>query len=712
MLITHTIGGQLQFADQFNDQNLFQATGNYAYANTVRFNNTGFVTPSFDPLLGCPLQAQAAAGCVAKEPLGYMSVSNGVYTCYDGQPGTTTSPNPDFGQPVPCISGAARSNAYLGPGGVAGPNTPAGKAGAIWGTLWNGNASGTYNTVKPQFWNVSASDEFRPNDKWLFNVALRYDDFDYGLANTNTPQNQFYGQELQKYACWNGTNVAVNPLGPGVFPPPNPILTTVCPAGYFHPGAAFSIASPPNYNIYYWSPRYSATYTASPDTVWRFSGGRYVEPPLTAAVQYQNLSGNALSLWANFLGNGFTSPFHALPGETSAQYDVSLERHIRGTDMSFKLSPFYGLTSNWEQQSFIGAGFVTQIPVGRYQNYGLEAALSKGDFNRNGLSGQLSFTYTHAYTQYQSGIVPNQISTLNQLIGAYNKLTKSGGGAACYQGGVAAPCNSPPKPCAFNSTATCTAIANPYYNDAPQGMQDVNGWYPGTIYQLQPSLGPGYAVYAQGYASPYVTGLILNYRKNKLAVTPSFQVLAGTNYGSPEDVAGLDPRVCTTNQGTTKVATTNNPLDCDYRTSQGPGAALPFGYLYIPNPSSGSFSKIGQYQEPNIAVGNLQVSYDLSNKIKLQATMTNIFHTCWGGSTGPWSSLYSPGSVYCGYNSNSGYVGTTPGKGWFNGASPQDTKANGVAAYPWQTSPYIPGTGNGLGGYFPFSAYFSAQIKI
>ncbi|HEY9085663.1 MAG TPA: carboxypeptidase regulatory-like domain-containing protein, partial [Candidatus Tyrphobacter sp.] len=40
-LITHTGGGSVTFADQFNDQNLVQLTANYITATTSRWNNTG-----------------------------------------------------------------------------------------------------------------------------------------------------------------------------------------------------------------------------------------------------------------------------------------------------------------------------------------------------------------------------------------------------------------------------------------------------------------------------------------------------------------------------------------------------------------------------------------------------------------------------------------------------------------------------------------------
>ena len=572
-------------------------------------------------------------------------------------------------------------------------------------------------------------DEFRPNDKLLINFGLRYDNYNYVLPNTNTPANSFYAQIIHNYLCWSPTlGTAISPLAPGAFPPPAPVYGVPnaspsaggCPTGY-KAGAPFSVGSPNNYDIFYWSPRYSVTYTESPDTVWRFSGGRYAEPPLTAAVQYENLSGNAQTLWANFTENGFYSPFHAIPGETSAQYDLSYERHMRGTDWSLKITPFYSQTSNWEQQSFIGQGFVTQIPVGMYQSYGAEMALTKGDFSRNGLSGQLAFTYTNAHTQYQSGIVPNQIAVMNKLIMNYNCITAAGfaqsksacealqysAPSKCYEAGVAASCSAAP---IVNSTGTvvATPVLNPYYNAAPQGLENVNGQYPGSEFQLLPGLGPAYGVFAQGFASPYVGTLILNWRSNKLAITPSIQVQAGTAYGSPMDSTGVDPRVCELNQGFTGTATTNSKLTCDYRSIIGPGVATSYGYLYVPNPLTHAFATIGQYTEPTLATGNIQISYDATPKIKLLATLTNIFNTCWGGSSTPWSTAYSPSPHICGYNTN----GVDYVSNFYNGSGPYDKKANGVAPLQWENYPLVPGIGNGAGTFLPFNAYFQAQIKI
>ncbi|MBV8722533.1 MAG: TonB-dependent receptor, partial [Candidatus Eremiobacteraeota bacterium] len=81
-LMTHTLGGALDFNDQVDDQNLVGASYNYTQASVIRFNNSS--------ALGAPL---AGFGQGAPTPIGYMA--NG--TCYD----------PTTGQPVPCLSSTA-----------------------------------------------------------------------------------------------------------------------------------------------------------------------------------------------------------------------------------------------------------------------------------------------------------------------------------------------------------------------------------------------------------------------------------------------------------------------------------------------------------------------------------------------------------------------------------------------------------------------------
>ncbi len=749
-LITHTNGAELQFADQLNAKNLVQLTGNYTSASVVRFNNTGF----------------AAAGT---SPIGVISQANGQYTCWDERttlPGATkgsTIPNPAYDTQTPCYGSAYKSSAAAGIVSskynyAIGPNGQA--AGASWDTLWDTEASGTYNTVKPRFSFVSLTDEFRPTDKLLISGGLRYENYTYGLANSsNSAANNFYAQIVSNYSCWApGYGVASSPLPPGV-PPPAPIqyvngdcnaglaakgvsipsgVTFVHPNGQAQDGVTavpnFTASSPSSYPESFYSLRLSGTYTQSPDTVWRVSGGRFTEPPISASVQYLYSSGAANTLWSNFENLGFFSPFHNIPSQSASQYDVSLERHIRGTDVSFKLSPFYNFTNGYQADAFIGQGFVTQVPIGNFRSYGLEASLTKGDFNRDGLSGQVALTYANAKMQYKSefgGQLPNGVAGINNAIDGFNALTKAGGGSPCY---AAAKFDSSGNlaPGAGTNCSGATDILNPYYNSAAASHLDPNGWYPAATYALQPGVNtnPGY------YDSPWVGSIVLNYRKAKFAITPSVQFTEGTSYGSPYDVQGYDPRLCAYNSSQpaaaadangnpahTAITTAGtNPQQCDYLALNGVTAS-PVGYLYIPNPQTNSFATLGAFREPNIITGNLQMSYDVSPRVSTTLTLANVFHRCFGGTKTPWSSAYAPGSAICGYGANSLYVGNYQnGAGQLTAGNPStyDPAANGgVSVYPWQLQSYAPRTGspaaNGAAGAqlpLPFNAYFEVQIKL
>ncbi len=489
------------------------------------------------------------------------------------------------------------------------------KAGATWDSLWSGNASGSYNTVRPQFTNFSLSDQFRPNDKLLINAAIRYDDFTYQLPDSLTAADSFYANMSANYTCVQASTnqVLTQQLPPGVPPPANAeyvvgdcnaavnqIRGTTGSKGWVHPNGktqdgvaapTFTAASPSSYPLNYWEPRFSATYTLSPDTVIRASAGRYTAPPISASVQYLAATGDNRSVWNNTMNLGFYSPFHPIPGISSGQYDLSLEQHFRGTDMSMKISPFYTWVSNWQQQTFIGSNFVTQVPVGVNRIEGAEFQFNKGDFMRNGLSGQLAFTYTSSKVLFQpvglstGGIVPNELNVLNQVIGQYNLLTKAGGGSPCYRNGIGVSCNA--KPITVGSV-TYDTILNPYYNQPSQGMLNTGGWYNPFSTAVAPSLNGGVA----SYISPIVSSLLLNYRHDKLAVTPSFSFQTGGYYGSPLDTNGLDPRTCVGNSGATgitKVSPKTNPLQCNYLTANAPGLST-FGYLYVPNPQTGQFA--------------------------------------------------------------------------------------------------------------------------
>ncbi len=722
-LLTHTAGGELQIADQLNPKHLLTLTGNYTTANVVRFNNTGFVGPS--------------------QPVGLISLGGiGGFTCYDSRPTDTA---PVFGSPIACVN--THANVTAGAGTFVGttPNAanPA-PAGTFWTNKWDGDVRGSYNTVKPQFTFVSLTDQWRPSDRWLVNAGARFENFTYVLPNSVTPATAFYSALLANYACVDPATglPAIQTLAPGQPPPPQLLYTnnttatrgTITPlpcsslgprfSSYIHPcvGSAwcgnnaafnFTAASPNKYPQQFWSARVSATYTQSPDTVWRISGGRFTQPPISASVQYLNRSGDNRGVWGSTLPLGFYSPFHPIPAMSSAQYDFSLERHIRGTDMSFRISPFFNYTAAYQQQAFIGQNFVTQIPVGDFRSQGVEFAFNKGDFNRNGLSGQLSVTYTDARMMYKTFFGTNQLTQLRAAIDQYNAVANAG---QCFTPfNAATGVTGAPTPCGPGM------IVNPYFGKPMDPNAIIPGkWYPPAGLGFQPGVNNG-NVAGIWFDTPWVASLILNYRHDKWAITPSVQLQSGASYGTPLDIIGLDPRTCGANQLVNRIpnAPTNPAWNgasvCDYLSVQALSAS-PLGQFYVPNPQTGSFTQIGEFRNPSVLLGNVQLSYDVSPKIRGVVTLTNIFHTCFGGTKEPWTTAYPPGHVNCGYFSNQGnYAGGVFNgvpAGWYNGASPADTAANGVAAMPWTLQSYKPVILNGFGGYLPFNAYFQVQVKL
>ena len=671
-LPTHTAGGELQLADQINNQNLIQFTANYVTANVTRWYDTGYLGGS--------------------SPIGYIARSGNGYNCYD----------PTSGAQELCLPGGTyQSNSVTGPTG----NAPcAGGAACYWGTLYNGSTNGSFNTVQPKFTTLSLTDEFRPSDRLTIDLGLRYENYTYDLANGNTPWTNFYAAVISQDVCTNSAGTVYSyPLQPGQ-PPPAPVhYTTSCPSGYSHP--PFTGGSPAAYTISAWSGRGSLTYQAGPDTVLRLSAGRYIEPPISASTQYLAASGNELSVWIATLPLGFTSPFHPIPAMSSGQYDFSLEQRIPHTDVSFKITPFYDHISAYQEQAFIGANFVTQTPVGQFRSYGVEGALSVGDFARQGLAALLSLTYTKAAVQYQYYFGANQIVTTNTAITAFNALTGGGGGSPCYPGNsgvsstplVGGACGSPNGGGGFND------IVNPYYHMAPQPLLDPNGWYA----PANTGLSPTSNATTSYFDSPWVGSLILNYRMNRLAITPSIQFIAGSSYGGPMDITGLDPRTCGYTQGQDLVPSTT-PNNCDWTSVTQPAFSNAAGVLYIPNPQTGTFAIPGAFRNPSLLTGNIGLTYDVSPRLRLALTATNIFHTCFGGSKEPWTSLYPPGQNVCGYFPSGGYASN-----FYNGTSASDVTANGNTPYPWQLASYAPGTGSSVTNIpLPFNLYIQAQIHL
>ncbi|HLY03259.1 MAG TPA: TonB-dependent receptor [Candidatus Cybelea sp.] len=708
-LSSHTRGLSAQFQDQIDSENLVSLQGSYVTASTIRDNNTQMYN-NF-AAFGGPLRTNAAVVVNAADPYGGF--------CYGGSSKNPVSCDPNLGLAQvatwdqlyePNAAGGSGPPGAL-PGQCVDPHVP-GKTTCTYLLAENGLYA-TYNNVQPKFGSGSLTDQFRPNDKILLNLGVRLDSFTFDGLNGDIDGNggvarQFWYNAYNLDTCVNnltGVPIDKSLIGKGI------AVTAPCPSGYH--GAALQNQAYQSFTFNEWQPRFSGTYSVSPDTVIRASMGRYTEAPNTAYEIYNTLETDLpfALLGPNLYPYGRTSPGLPVQPPTSLNYDISLEQHLKGTDWSFKLTPFLRQTQNQVQNFYLNqaTGFISGLNVGSQRSEGIEFQTQKGDFSRNGISGLLSFAYTNSYTKY--GVLSNGttiISPINATISNYNAYTRAcakGGsffGGSEYgiplcgtnSGGVAAKCykKGSPVPC-----STAGAVLNPYWDAPAQSFIDPTQNF--APYDIFPA---GIGSSANAFNSPYVASMVLNYRYNKLALTPSFQFQGGGKYGAPETTPGIDPAnpACRPLVGSQR-----------YDASQCPAA------LVIPDPFTGVFDDLGAFTEPNEFMVNFQASYDVSPRISLTAVLANIVNTCWGGSKEAWTST---DSNVCTYTTVGG--GLIPPVGNAYNPPGSTSKKNGHNAativqqflqYPYEAAlgPYlVSGLNNSIKS--PFQAYFMANIKL
>ena len=693
-LSSHTRGISATYQNQFNAQNLISAQASYVTANSIRDNNSFYAVSGE---IAAPIVSSA-------DPFGGL--------CYGGRTGNVLSP-------VPCTTPTTinyKGQPTRGSGGLKFGQIGAAKnvnnlscGGAPCEYLLAENGlHATFNQVIPKFLSASLTDEFRPSDKWLFNLGIRLDSFSFEGSNTDYGNaRNFWTNAFNQDNCIN--NVSGVPTAKGNIGSGLPV-TASCPTGYSN---ANWQNTPANFTYNIWQPRISGTYTVNPENVVRFSYGRYTQAPNSAFEQY-NTSQENLAAYdaANFYAFGRTSPGYPIAPPTSINYDISWEHHFKGTDMSLKLTPFLRQTQNQIQNFFLDqkTAFVSGLNVGDQRSQGVEFQLQKGDFSRNGFAGQLSFAYTNSYIHYgtlPSGLYGTSvIAGTNQAISAYNAYT-----AACAPGGAyvgkigpnhvplcgatstgvaAAPCYST----AGAPLTHCTAgdVGNPYWNN-PQPLID-----PGTAFPTFDVFPGGIGSGAAAYGVPYAASLILNYKHDKWAVTPTFSFAAGGKYGVPQTNPGIDPAACTAVL----------PGVSGYNGG-GRYDSLACGQLTaIPDTYTGVFDPLGSFTQPNLVAMNLQLTYDVSPRLSLTGVFANIFNTCWGGTTAPWTTT---NHQVCSYGAG-GFIGEiNPVGNVFNPAG-----FNGSIVQPFVKYPYSPVFGpfnqDGNSTVTPFQFYITAHIKI
>jgi outer membrane receptor protein involved in Fe transport len=544
--------------------------------------------------------------------------------------------------------------------------------------------------VHPAFTNASFSDLFKPTNKITLNASLRFEDFTYNLAPTDTLGNELLVNDYNASHCVSGTSVTSRALG------------SACPAGTAP--TALTAVSPARLDYgHIFSPRFGATYQLDPNTVVRASYGRFTQPAETSAVDATSIQAVVPSsaFYANF---GFPSYARSVEPEISYNTDFSFEHAIPQAGLQLKLSPFYRKTDNEFVSILVNpkTNFIANINGLNRDTKGVEFALTKGDFNRDGLSAQLAYTYTYATTKFK--VFPNggsYVAQANTSIEQYNGYTKfcatNPTSALCgptFSGAAAAPCYTT----SGDAAPACGVgtVANPYWNSTPTGLLDPNANF--TPYNI--SLGPGnQGVGATSYVVPHVASFILNYKKGPLTITPSFQFEAGARYGSPFAAQGVAPDTCGAVLGT--------PVAGDPRYSNGvPGPGQPYNaqsctaVIPIPNPQSGHFDGIGEYVQPNLLATNVSITYALTKTVSLNVIGANVFNRCFGGSKVPWNVA---GNLGCAYNQAGTYVA--------NVYNPGD------AIQPFAAQSYEPNLGGSLqsvpaGSPLPFELFVNLRVRM
>jgi hypothetical protein len=637
----HTYGFNLSYTNQLSAQHLLSVTGAYTYSKLQRLDVSFF--PSNWNI----------TNFVGTNGKCYDPSSGSQIGCYDQTPGTLSSPSPP--PTYSCVSN---------------PRLPACAPGVnpnwlVTATTFNGNL----NQVNSEFTGYSINDQWRPDDRLNVNVGLRIEDFKYLFGDTspNDPARQFWFNAYNAEFCFApgvNNNKPIDRTNNGIGPCPVVNGVTTVPLAQSPYGPLIN-TSGGSYTTARFQPRLGLTYTLDPDSVLRASFGVYARPPNSSWVQYNTLQQNLpLFLGNHFYGYGFNTPDHLIRPDTSYNYDLSWEKHLKGTDWSFKVSPFYRATRDQLQNFYIDpqGGLESGLNVGNQVSTGVELAVAKGDFSREGLSGQLAFTYTHSQIRYQnfSGTSQNVIDQLNGYIRTYDSFLKGHGGFPCYFYASAGGAGT-------NNCKQSGVVVNPYYNRRYQNAFTDTAWYP--TYDVI----PGPAAAANGYAVPYIAALIVNYKHQRFDVTNSWNFSSGAEYGAPTAWPGYNPTSCF-----------QPPMGwiAAHGRSADPASCTDFGSLplFIPDRFTGGFDNLGAFKEPWQLQMGLAFSYEVSPRVTARLNFTNLIDIC--GQRGyvwenpsvcvygspPTNFLYPSGNFYP--NSNSSHPPPQlqyPYDFWFNG---------------------------------------------
>ena len=95
--------------------------------------------------------------------------------------------------------------------------------------------------------------------------------------------------------------------------------------------------------------------------------------------------------------------------------------------------------------------------------------------------------------------------------------------------------------------------------------------------------------------------MVLNYKHDRFALTPSMQILAGNRYGAPESMVGVDPAnpSCQALAGSSAAGDPRYPNGVSGQTGAAGYNAMSCGsVLAVPNHFTGVFDQPGSFVNP------------------------------------------------------------------------------------------------------------------
>ncbi len=457
-----------------------------------------------------------------------------------------------------------------------------------------------WNDINPVNTDAALADTWRPGEKWVFDLGLRWDHFAVPLMPLQiTGPNGLAEAGQNKYGyCLDGYSYAPSEPCYGFLTNLQLLNTSNFSVA---PGAAHWTNVSGSQDFYYLSPRFGATYSFSPQQVLRFSVGRYVQQPETFANEYIGAPWFGAPATIQILNRfyvplGFTAVHNVTP-QDSTNYDLSFEQDFNH-GLSAKITPYYRVTRGQILSIPVNPlqpTFVTGYNFGAARIKGAEFLVRQNRLHENGLSATLAATYTDSKIRFERTLGHNVIDVINQSIAAYNS-----------------------------------------YYGTHYPLEDPNGYYSPSLTQAPGSTGPSYDVHV-------VANLNLDERLNGWDFSPDFTYQSGNPFGDPQAFPDAHCPV------PGPPSASGNYPGC---IPLPPGVTAPLGG-YGPDPYTGKFDQLGSLLGPAWVTMNFAISRDIGHNVKAGFLWTNVFTHVWNRGY-PWE--FPANDQVLAYGDNSFYT--------------------------------------------------------